>query len=99
MEGVTVRTQDSDAEMRDAEQVGRSGVGRGPRQLLGDPGAALTERRRRIGASAIGRYQRARQRWHGWALGQWVAGAVNVWGRGQGSSEGRSQARLGHQDP
>lgn len=37
MEGVTVRTQDSDAEMRDAEQVGRSGVGRGPRQLLGDP--------------------------------------------------------------
>lgn len=95
---MTVRTQDSDAEMRDAEQVGRGSVeDRG--SSWGIPGAALTERRRRIGASAIGRYQRARQRWHGWALGQWVAGAVNVWGRGQGSSEGRSQARLGHQDP
>lgn len=37
-------------------------------------GAALTERRRRIGASAIGRYQWARQRWHGWALGGGVGG-------------------------
>lgn len=71
--------------------VGRGSVkDRGSSWVI--PGAALTERRRRIGASAIGRYQRARQRWHGWALGQWVAGAVNVWGRGQGSSEGRSQS-------
>lgn len=75
-EGVTVRTEDSDlrCEMRN-RSVGRGSVeGRGsPWGILG---AALTERRRRIGASAIGRYQWARQQWHGWHWGAVGGGRV-----------------------
>ena len=70
--------------MRDAEQVGRS-VGGSSWGILG---AALTGHRRRIGASAIGRYQWARQRWALGALGG--GGGLSMFGEG-----GKDHQRVG----